>query len=123
MPSNKSNDSIDNDGVAKPQQVKIHSDKFLNQLQTLPTSTTDNDIMIEGIVVHENGEPGAEKPPSNDITNNQEGILDSQAKTDVLLEEYKNEIKELTATEDDDIEEPKLRAEYAVWKKNAVYLY
>ena len=123
MPSNKSNDAIDNDGVAKPQQVKIHSDKFLNQLQTLPTSTTDNDIMIEGIVVHENGEPGAEKPPSNDITNNQEGMLDSKAKTDVLLEEYKNEIKELTATEDDDIEEPKLRAEYAVWKKNAVYLY
>ena len=50
------------------------------------------------------------KTPSVDITNNQEGILDSKGKTDVLLEEYKNEIKELTATEDDDIEEPKLRS-------------
>lgn len=106
--------SIEADGVAKPQQVKIHSDKFMDHLRSSPG--------LPGAV----GEPISSESMDVEVNTGSSENLDvggSGRSADALLEEYKVEINQLTTTEDDDIEEPKLRAEYAIWKKNANYLY
>lgn len=99
--------AIDADGIAKPQEVKIHSGRFLDQLRSSPgvggslsESADESNIVIEDIEMSE-----AKKP------------------SEAELAKYSAEIQQLTTTEDNDIEEPKLRAEYAIWKKNANYLY
>lgn len=92
-PSDKIIPEIDADGIIKPQQVKIHSSRFLDHLQTNPgADDMEGDLPV-----------ASELPQSQEL--------------DILR------VQNLTATENDDIEEPKLRAEYAVWKKNAPYLY
>lgn len=123
MSLDKKNTTIDSQGITKLQDVKIHSDKFLEQLQASSASTPDNDVMIDSVIVHKAGEHETGKTATSDAVDEQGGLPENKAKTDALLEEFKPEIQRLTTTEDDDIEEPKLRAEYAVWKKNAVYLY
>lgn len=83
---------IDADGVAKPQQVKIHSERFLDHLQN---NSGDDTEEIED----------ADMP---DQQNN----------------EYVKQVQELAKSEDiEEIENAKIKAEYAVWKKNAPYLY
>lgn len=104
---------ISADGIAKPQEVRIHSGRFMDQLRSISSPALDGigtDIVSASVsgqpdvtITSDNGDDGGESPD--------------------IIAEYSREIQQLTTTEDDDIEEPKLRAEYAVWKKNAGYLY
>lgn len=81
--------------IEKPSEVNVHSQNYLDQLHAIPREESDVEL-TKGAVPDE---------------------------LDRALEKYKPEIVELTAQNDENIEEPKLLAEYRIWKKNAVYLY